>query len=308
MGSEWSAERYLELRSCKLRLHGFFVQNKILTNFVYSANMEPLTLSIVDGKLMWVDENPHAERRHYTWRRHALFYYHRRLSINQIFDLLILFVKQESYNEAMAFTKIKSRNTIRSVWRSLSRLISISARYHIETFTKLGSANSDEVICADETLVRRTKRRFHMQPETWAWGARSKQNPNRWIIIVIGNDRSAEKLADVCFEYISSGARLQTDGWAGYNYIDPYYRHTRVYHRHRLRNPVTGVEINVIEGLWGMLKREWRSAKGGISREHCELFIAFFTWKYHRTDRTHLGMFNALLNLIAENRAETLYV
>jgi len=308
MGSEWSSDRYLELRSSKISIHNFFVEVDILSNYVYSENAEPLVLRVVNGKLRWIDDNPTASKRYYTWRRHPLLYRHRRLSIFQIFDLIILYVRQDSYEEALKVTKIKSRNTVRAVWKSLSRLVCISSRRYVETFMKLGSQFTDEVICADETLVRRSKRRFNSQPETWAWGARSKPEPNRWIIVVIGNDRSAESLSRVCFKYINTGARLQTDGWAGYNYIDPYYRHSRVYHKHRLVNPLTGVEINVIEGLWGLLKKQWRAARGGISREHCELFIAFFTWKNQVTDGSHLGMFNNLISLIADNRDEQLYV
>jgi len=308
MGTEWSSERYLQLRSCQKRLHSFFVSVNILSNYVYSENMEPLTLRIVNGRLTWVDDSPTARRRYYTWRRHPIFYRHRRLSIFQVFDLIIMYIRQDSYAEAMAIAKINSRNTIRAVWKCLSRLVAISSRQYIQNFQKLGRANTDELICADETLVRRSKRRFNSQPETWAWGARSKSNPQRWIIIVIGNNRSAEKLSAMCFRNIEIGARVQTDGWAGYNFIDPYYRHTRVYHRHRLVNPITGVEINVIEGLWGLLKKEWRASRGGISREHCELFIAFFTWKHHLTDKTKKGMLNSLLALIADNRDESFYV
>ena len=71
--------------------------------------------------------------------------------------------------------------------------------------------------------------------------------------------------------------------------------------------PLKGVEVNVIEGLWGLLKKEWRASRGGISREHCELFIAFFTWKHQQTDGSHLSMMNCLLQLIADNGGVAIY-
>ena len=91
--------------------------------------------------------------------------------------------------------------------------------------------------------------------------------------------RTKEALNQIILRYVKIGTTIYTNGWAGYNDLTSLgYIHLRVNHKLNFVDPITGVNTQVIEGMWSVFKRKLR-ARGITNRENIVLIFAEFLLK-----------------------------
>ena len=122
------------------------------------------------------------------------------------------------------------------------------------------------------------------------------QRKGKVICRVIKNT-SHHELTPNILEYIDSAAILYTDEWQGYNEVAEMYEHYFVDHS---RGQYANVDActNTIEGFWSLLKRGIIGIYHHLSREHLQLYVNEFCFRYNTRKISDFSRFILLLRNI----------
>lgn len=122
------------------------------------------------------------------------------------------------------------------------------------------------------------------------------QRKGKVICRVIKNTSKYE-LTPKILEFIDSNAILYTDEWYGYNEVAEMYKHYSVDHS-RGQYADGDVCTNTIEGFWSLLKRGIIGIYHHLSREHLQLYVNEFCFRYNTRKISDFSRFNLLLRNI----------
>ena len=87
-------------------------------------------------------------------------------------------------------------------------------------------------------------------------------------------------LATHILRNVESGAKLVTDDFAAYKYMDRHYDRKVINHSARIY--VRGdIHTNTIEGFWSQLKRSIRGTYHSVSRQHLQAYVDEFAYRYN---------------------------
>lgn len=227
--------------------------------------------------------------------------------------------KQESVFKGTFFSKTKLRcDQIMNLayhWLSGSthKQLSIIGGHSSATITaftdyfkQLLSNNLDEensiiggenvIIEVDESkLAKRKFNRGHHVEGVWVIGG-VELTTERRIFICIIQDRSAETIKRIIYDYVRPGTIIRTDFWKGYNWIsqDENYIHQKVNHSKHFKDPDTDVHTNTIEGTWSAIKKSIPSRNRTTSNIGDSLLC--FIWR--RINNANL--WNSFLNALSD--------
>ena len=82
------------------------------------------------------------------------------------------------------------------------------------------------------------------------------RTPQRSIVLLTVENRSAETLEALVEKYVERGSVLYTDAWRGYsNLVNLGFRHFVVNHSISFVGGETGVHTNTIKGCWCAVKK-----------------------------------------------------
>lgn len=122
------------------------------------------------------------------------------------------------------------------------------------------------------------------------------QRKGKVICRVIKNT-SHHELTPKILEYIDSAAILYTDEWQGYNEVAEMYEHYFVDHS-RKQYANGDACTNTIEGFWSLLKRGIIGIYHHLSREHLQLYVNEFCFRYNTRKISDFSRFILLLRNI----------
>ena len=133
------------------------------------------------------------------------------------------------------------------------------------------------VVQIDETVIARRKyNRGRIVPQKWLFGA--IDTINKHFILKSVDSRDKTTLKTVIVDSICSGSIVHSDRWPAYMSIFDEsfpYSHGSVNHSKNFVDPDTGINTNLIENLWMLLKQSLRR-KFLRSRLHLDLYLAEF--------------------------------
>ena len=93
-------------------------------------------------------------------------------------------------------------------------------------------------------------------------------------------DRKRDTLMRIIKRFIARGATVNSDSWKSYATLaSEGYMHYSVCHKYEFVNLDTGAHTQTIEGLWKILKHDYRR-HGGFKQSDLEVFIA--QWCFRR--------------------------
>lgn len=91
-------------------------------------------------------------------------------------------------------------------------------------------------------------------------------------------------LATHTLKYVEGGAKLMTDDFRAYNWLDRHYDRSVINHSSKVY-AIGNVHTNTIEGFWSQLKRSIKGTYHSVSRQHLQSYVDEFAYRYnHRFD------------------------
>jgi IS1 family transposase len=216
-------------------------------------------------------------RREMSMRAHT-FFHGSVLSCSEILRLGYLWLLSLKHGQIVEFTG-HARNTVTAFMRHFRSLVSSTLD---SESCMIGGPGI--VVEMDETKMGKRKyHKGHRVEGVWVVGGVEK-TPARRVFLVVVEDRSMKTMQEIVSKNIASGSTIRTDMWKSYGFLDkdPAFIHEVVNHSECLKDPITGVNTNTIEGTWSGLKRKidarYRVKKG------MEGHLVEFIWR-----RKHAG-------------------
>ena len=233
------------------------------------------------------------------WQRSIFYqtYFHgARMKKGAIFHFLYLWA-QRSTNKMMIQQIGWSPNTVVD-WKTYTRDLCAVAMKHCNY--AIGGPGIEVQI--DESKFGKRKYNKGRRIEgCWVFGGIERiWNGNRWVagrffaVPVSSRDRST--LWPIIQKYIRPGSRIISDMWKAYEGLQGYnaYDHATVNHSVTYVDSETGVHTNLIESLWGTLKR-WIPVTC-YNMEDLPDYFAEETWRWMHKGR----VWDALMEMIAQ--------
>lgn len=88
----------------------------------------------------------------------------------------------------------------------------------------------------------------------WVIGGVERDNRNN-IFMEILTERNENKFNDIILKYVYKGSIIYTDTRGYYDKLEKLgFEHKTVDHNKYFKDPITGVHINTIEGIWAIIK------------------------------------------------------
>jgi len=134
------------------------------------------------------------------------------------------------------------------------------------------------IVEIDESKFEKRKfNRGHRVEGVWVVGG-VERAPERLMLAVSVQDRSAETLRAIIQRHVLPGTIVRTDLWRGYRALDDFgMEHQTVNHTDHFVDPVTGVHTNTIEGTWNGMKMNTR--RQHYNREFIDGALMEFIWR-----------------------------
>jgi hypothetical protein len=186
-------------------------------------------------------------------------------------------------------------NTICNFYRFFLKLVSYSVEIE---YAVIGGEGI--VVEIDESkLGKRKNHREHHVEGVWVVGG-VERTPERKTFIVSVENRSANTLIDIISRHLRLGSIIYTDMWAGYGRLseNTEFQHMTVNHSLYLRDPLTGVHTNTIEGTWNGVKQHIKPANR-VADEREEHFWEFI-WRRKNKNNLWESLLDALQNIYYE--------
>lgn len=147
----------------------------------------------------------------------------------------------------------------------------------------------DDKVENDETFIGGAEKNKHANKKTKGTQGRScktktpvfgmVQREGKLVAKKIKSN-GQEHLTPEMIKTIKEGATVYTDEWVGYNNIHKFYKH--LYVKHGAKEFVKGdAHTNTIEGFWSLLKRGILGIYHFVSKEHLQLYIDEFVFRYN---------------------------
>lgn len=227
-------------------------------------------------------------------------FYDSKLNFKKIISIIYKYVNGDNFLD-IAYELDIDRDTASS-WGNLVRegiLILMNERS-----TRIGGLNEDgsrKVVEIDESLFSRRKyNRGRVQDQQWYVGGIERNTRNCFIVPV--NNRNADTMAQIIFQYVNPGTLVITDEWRAYGAAMRRFEdlaHESVNHSINFVDPYDlTVHTQNIEGLWSRSKY-FLKKKQGISREKQSEYLIQFIWEYGVSKRSR---FNNVLLMLQWNR------
>lgn len=91
---------------------------------------------------------------------------------------------------------------------------------------------------------------------------------------------NATTLTGLVYDNVSREAKVMTDDFGGYNYIQHHNEHKTIAHG-RKQYVQGNVHTNTIEGFWSQFKRSVRGTYVHVSKQHIQSYINEFAFRYN---------------------------
>lgn len=104
-------------------------------------------------------------------------------------------------------------------------------------------------------------------------------------------------LATHTLAHVESGAKLVTDDYRAYNWLDRHYDRKVINHSAKVYVR-DDIHTNTIEGFWSQLKRSIRGTYHSVSRQHLQSYVDEFSYRYNQRS-SPVPMFLMLLGKAA---------
>ena len=185
--------------------------------------------------------------------RHNSILDQQNITFTQFIWLLHAFSNKNNSNVNIAEYTGLSEHSV-SVW--VGKLLTCLAEYLFQNPVVLGGHGV--VVEVDESKYGKRKyNRGSRRDGNWVLGMLERGRSDRCHFIPLpGNSRSGATLIPLIMNFVRPGSIVMTDGWSGYNSLPRRgYYHFVVNHSIQYVNPITGVHINTMEGLWTHCKK-----------------------------------------------------
>lgn len=143
---------------------------------------------------------------------------------------------------------------------TITNFLNLFREIVMESLTEEDSQIGGENIVVEIDESKFGKRKFnrgHHVEGVWVIGG-VERTPERKLFLKIIEKRNSESLLEVIKAHVKQGSIIYTDGWQGYNLIEPVLKmeHSVVNHSLHFVNPENGHHTNTIEGTWSGVKRK----------------------------------------------------
>jgi len=149
------------------------------------------------------------------------------------------------------------------------------------------------IVEIDETLlVRRKYNRGRQLSQVWVFGGIERVTKKKFIVPLLGTDRSADTLIPLIKKYIKPNSVIYSDGWAAYRNLQHHgYKHLSINHSENFVDPHDPqIHTQNIERLWRDLK-EWVK-RPGIRSIYIPQYLARYLFiKEHENSLIHAVFF-----------------
>lgn len=122
----------------------------------------------------------------------------------------------------------------------------------------------------------------------WVFGGVERGSKRCFFEVV--PDRTKETLLNLIKQNILPGTTIISDCWKSYECLSENdFKHLQVNHTKTFKDPATGAHTNKIEGMWSVIKREFRKKSHRQSATTEAIFNSYFAefmWRWRYTDST----------------------
>lgn len=215
-------------------------------------------------------------REHYIKRsvRKGSWFEESKLSIIDVLSFTILWVNGACNDVIENEVGVSSSETLAD-WNSFCREICVDVCGHDSEM--IGGVG--KVVEVDESMFGKRKyNRGKRVKGTWVFGG-VERGSNKCFIKPV-ESRGEDVLCKFVRENVLPGTLIVSDCWKGYVNLDKWgYTHETVNHSQTFKDPVTGAHTNTIEGLWSLIKSEFRSKHHRNVDNLLDSYFAEFMWR-----------------------------
>jgi transposase-like protein len=220
------------------------------------------------------------------------FFAKSKLSPSQILLIGYFWLTGTPFNLVCTFTG-HSRETISSFYKHFRQLIVDDIE---DDDTKVGGPGV--VVEIDESKFGKRKyQRGHRVEGCWVLGGVERTEQRKVFALTVPN-RSAATLLNAIKEHVHEGSIIYTDLWKGYSQLnaDLGFGHFTVNHSQFFRDPISGVDTNMIEGTWNGMKMKI-APRCRVKQSLNERLLEFI-WKR----RHYIDLWNGLISALKSNK------
>lgn len=164
----------------------------------------------------------------------------------------------------------------------------------------------DGVVEVDETFVGGKNKNRHKDKKVSMSQGRSYKDKvpilgmlergGSLTCVVVANTQK-QTIQPLVKKYVKKGAKLISDEWHAYNGLDNEYDHNIVNHAKKeyVNLQDNSIHSNTIEGFWGIFKRGMIGIYNHTSKEHLQLYVNEFVYRYNMRKFPDSDKFNWLI-------------